>query len=84
MRLVTTLGVVLLTSACALPQSQRRATPPGQPGVWVVVPATTARCTVVVLGDETRRLCLPPKRKPKEPQDSTRADTIPRVTVAAR
>ena len=86
MRLAPTLVLLLLTSACALPRGQRPA-PRGMSGVGVVVGATTSRCTVVVLEGEATRICLPPKRKPKEPkepQDSTRADTVSRVTVAAR
>jgi hypothetical protein len=82
MRLVTTLCLLLLTSACAL--MEKRATPAGRPGVGVMVGATTSRCTVVVVAGKATRVCLPPKRDPKEPQDSTRADTVSRVTVAYR
>ena len=80
MRYIAVLGLLLLTSACT------RTTGAGsRSGVGVAIAGSTLRCPVLVVGGEPKRVCIPRAGDPKtpsEPEDSTRADTLSRVTVA--
>ena len=82
MQRITIFGLLLLTAACV------RTTGAGsKSGVGVAVAASTLRCPVLVIGGEPKRVCVPRVGNPEapgQPEDSTRADTVSRVTVISK
>ena len=71
----TAAAALLLLGACAsAPQQNEAPSPEPRPGVGVLVNSTRGRCTHVLAGGRTRRVCLPRGRKPAPP-DTARADT---------
>ena len=69
-----TAAALLLLSACTPSRQNEPPNPEPRPGVGVLVNSTRGRCTHVITGGSTRRVCLPRGRKPA-PLDTARADS---------
>jgi hypothetical protein len=74
LRTIAAAALLLLGACASSPQQNEPPNPEPRPGVGVLVNSTRGRCTHVLTGGRTRRVCLPRGGKPM-PLDTVRTDT---------